>query len=257
MSSEGITLKLETRHIAIISLFVGLSVGGAGGFLAADNSSNSSPDRNQVDAKDSPEEVFRSISSDLDLNTDAIMQCYSNSSNSEALEDRSKAVQNIGRFGTPTFFVGNREKGFVKISGAQSVRRFEQAFETVRSGSSDDLTSLEGIDLENEPSKGSESAPIKIVEYNEYGCPFCAEWNGFDASSKTPIDRMKIGPTLESRYVETGEVEMILKDYPVPQLHPNGPLAHKAANCVYKHEQENYWKFHDKLFERRDEWMAG
>mgnify|MGYP006283988515 FL=1 len=95
------------------------------------------------------------------------------------------------------------------------------------------------------------------MEYNEFGCPFCAEWQGIDASGRIPIDRMNIADSLESQYIDTGKVELISKDYPVPQLHPNGPLAHKAANCVYEHEQDSYWEFHDKLFEERDRWMKG
>ncbi len=122
-------------------------------------------------------------------------------------------------------------------------------------GSSTDLVTLEGIDIENEPSIGENDAPIKVVEYNEFGCPFCAEWNGFDASSRTPIDKMDIAGSLESQYIDTGEVELISKDYPVPNLHPNGPEAHKVANCVYEHEKNSYWDFHDQLFERRDSWM--
>ncbi|MFP4038320.1 MAG: DsbA family protein [Candidatus Nanohaloarchaea archaeon] len=121
--------------------------------------------------------------------------------------------------------------------------------------SGSDLVSLDGIDLEDEPSKGEEDAPIKVVEYNEFGCPFCAEWNGIDASSRTPIDQMDIAGSLESQYIDEGEVELISKDYPVPNLHPNGPEAHKAANCVYEHEQDSYWDYHDELFERRDSWM--
>ncbi|MFB6115667.1 MAG: thioredoxin domain-containing protein, partial [Candidatus Nanohalobium sp.] len=93
---------------------------------------------------------------------------------------------------------------------------------------------LEGINLENEPSKGEDSAPIKVIEYTDYGCPFCTEWAGFDASARIPIDSLDVSGELESQYVETGEVEFILKDYPVPGLHPNGPKAHKAANCVYQ-----------------------
>lgn len=119
-----------------------------------------------------------------------------------------------------------------------------------------ELVSMEGIEFEGEPSKGNESAPIKIIEYNEFGCPFCAEWQGIDASGRTPIDQMNIAGELESQYIDTGEVEFISKDYPVPQLHPNGPEAHKAANCVYEHEKDSYWEYHDELFERRDRWMA-
>ncbi len=120
---------------------------------------------------------------------------------------------------------------------------------------STEFVSLEGIEFEGEPVKGSSDAPIKIVEYNEFGCPFCAEFQGVDASSRIPIDRTDIAGQLEDQYIDEDEVQLISKDYPVPNLHPNGPEAHKAANCVYENEKDSYWEYYDQLFERRDSWM--
>ena len=257
------SIELSAIQFGSITLLIGLVVGfGAANMMntaPANISNDKSIDMGPQDTSESqtPEETFRKISDDLKLDTETVMTCYQESDNSEAENDRVNAIRNIGNFGTPTFFVGNREKGFVKITGAQPSPRFEEAIEKVRQDNPGNLTSLEGIDLDDEPSKGEEDAPVKIVEYNEFGCPFCAEWQGIDASRRTPIDRMNIAGTIESQYVETGEVELISKDYPVPQLHPNGPLAHKAANCVYEHEKESYWEYHDELFERRDQWMKG
>lgn len=262
MSEEGIAIELTAKQAAIGFFALGLLIGGFGGFSAsaltsstaeADNPQSTGDNTSPADL--TPQETFRQISDDLDLDTDTVMQCYQNSDNEEAMEDRNNAVSNLGSFGTPTFFVGNRDKGFVEITGAQPLSRFEEAFNTVRSDNPGNLTSLEGIEFEGEPSKGSENASIKVVEYNEFGCPFCAEWQGIDASSRTPIDTINIADSLEKQYVDTGEVEFISKDFPVPQLHPNGPMAHQAANCVYKHEQDSYWDYHDELFERRDQWM--
>lgn len=122
-------------------------------------------------------------------------------------------------------------------------------------GDSTEFFSLEGIEFEGEPTKGSSDAPIKIVEYNEFGCPFCAEFQGVDASGRIPIDQMDIAGQLESQYIDEGEVQLISKDFPVPNLHPNGPEAHKAANCVFENEKDGYWDYYDQLFERRDSWM--
>ncbi len=268
MSEEGISLELNTKQASAVTLLIGLLIGGFGGFAAgtvastqstigSDNAGEQTDSNDQVSNSQSPKDTFRQISKNLDLDTDKVMQCYENSSNSEAREDRANAVNNLGNFGTPTFFVGNRENGFVKLTGAQPLSKFEDAMKTVQQSESENLTSLEGIELEGEPSKGDSNASIKVVEYNEFGCPFCAEWQGIDASSRTPIDRLNIAGSLESEYIDAGKVELISKDYPVPQLHPNGPKAHKAANCVYEHEKNSYWEFHDALFENRDAWMAG
>ena len=123
-------------------------------------------------------------------------------------------------------------------------------------GSDSGLVSLDGVEFEGEPTKGDSDAPIKIVEVNEFGCPFCAEFQGVDASGRIPLDQMDVAGQIKSQYVDSGEVQLVLKDYPVPNLHPNGPEAHKAANCVYEKEKDSYWKYFDELFERRDQWMA-
>jgi len=182
--SEGLTLEFTAKQAALLSLALGLLIGGLGGFAAG--ATVSAPVQ---------ESAVQSADTDTD-NTDS-------------------ADQDSGT----------------------------------------ELVSLDGIDLENEPSMGEDDAPIKVVEYNEFGCPFCAEWNGFDASPRTPINQMDIAGSLESQYIDSGEVQLISKDYPVPGLHPNGPEAHKAANCVYENEQDSYFDFHDQLFERRDSWM--
>jgi len=122
-------------------------------------------------------------------------------------------------------------------------------------GDSTEFVSLEGIEFEGEPTKGDESAPIKIVEYNEFGCPFCAEFTGVDASARIPLDQIDTAGQLESQYIDEGKVQLISKDFPVPNLHPNGPEAHKAANCVFENEKESYWEYYDQLFEKRDSWM--
>jgi protein-disulfide isomerase len=132
----------------------------------------------------------------------------------------------------------------------------ESGTSTGGSDSGSEFVSLDGVEFEGEPSKGDSDAPIKIVEVNEFGCPFCAEFQGIDASGRIPIDQMDVAGQIESQYVDTGEVQVISKDYPVPRLHPNGPEAHKAANCVYEHEKDSYWSYFEELFERRDQWMA-
>lgn len=124
-----------------------------------------------------------------------------------------------------------------------------------KSSSGNGFVSLEGVEFEGEPTKGDSDAPIKIVEVNEFGCPFCAEFKGVDASSRIPLDRLDVAGQIEDRYIDEGKVQLISKDYPVPRLHPNGPAAHKAANCVFENERDSYWTFYDELFERRDQWM--
>jgi protein-disulfide isomerase len=81
-----------------------------------------------------------------------------------------------------------------------------------------------------DPVKGPAAAPITIVEYSDYQCPFCA----------------RVNPTLD-RVVQTygDKVKIVFKDFPLPN-HPEAPKASEAAHCAG--EQGKYWEMHDRLF---------
>jgi len=110
--------------------------------------------------------------------------------------------------------------------------------------------------LENEPTLGDD-APVTIVEYADFGCPWCAEWAGYDAIPQRPIDQENTLDKIKSNYIDSGDVRFVFKDYPVDRLHPHAREAHKAANCVLEQGQDKYWEYHDVLFEERDMWTEG
>ena len=83
---------------------------------------------------------------------------------------------------------------------------------------------------DTDPVKGPAAAPITIVEYSDYQCPFCA----------------RVNPTLD-RIVQTygDKVRIVFKDFPLPN-HQEAPKASEAAHCAG--EQGKYWELHDQLF---------
>lgn len=82
----------------------------------------------------------------------------------------------------------------------------------------------------SDPVRGSASAPVTIVEFSDYQCPFCA----------------RINPTIEQvRKTYGDQVKIIFKDFPLPN-HPLAPKAAEAAHCAG--EQGQYWEMHDRLF---------
>jgi protein-disulfide isomerase len=84
-----------------------------------------------MEGGEKPLNVFQQIASSQGMNTEEFARCYRNSDGEEAIEDTSKISRVRGPPGTPTFFVGNREEGFVKIEGAQPIRSFESAYQKV------------------------------------------------------------------------------------------------------------------------------
>lgn len=124
------------------------------------------------------------------------------------------------------------------------------------SGPQFETVNIGNISLDDEPSLGDADAPIKVIEFSDFGCPYCAEWHGVDASSRLPIDSQNNYQKLKDDFISTGEVELIAKDYPVPNLHPNAVRAHAAANCAYDQSKDGYWTYADQLYEQRDRWTA-
>lgn len=78
------------------------------------------------------------------------------------------------------------------------------------------------------------SAPVTIVEFSDYQCPYCKRFS---------INTL---PEIQENYIDTGEVRYVYRDLPL-SFHTNAKKAAEAAECAG--EQNKYWEMHDKLFE--------
>jgi protein-disulfide isomerase len=81
--------------------------------------------------------------------------------------------------------------------------------------------------------RGPKNAPVTIVEFSDFQCPFCKTAN---ATVKQVLDKYP------------GKVRLVFRDYPLASLHPQAPKAHEAARCAG--DQQKFWEYHDMLFER-------
>jgi len=87
------------------------------------------------------------------------------------------------------------------------------------------------VSVQGAPFKGGDKAPVTIVEFSDFHCPFCK----------------RVVPTLaqlESKYGD--KVKLVFRDFPIDSLHPGASKAHEAARCA--DEQGKFWAYHDKLF---------
>jgi protein-disulfide isomerase len=87
------------------------------------------------------------------------------------------------------------------------------------------------VSIQGAPVKGGAKAPVTIVEFSDFHCPFCKQ----------------VVPTLakiESKYGE--KIKLAFRDFPIESLHPGASKAHEAARCA--NEQGKFWPYHDKLF---------
>ena len=92
------------------------------------------------------------------------------------------------------------------------------------------------IDVTNAPSLGSPDAPLTLIEFSDYQCPYCAR------------HVTQTLPQLKEKYVKTGKVKYVFLDFPL-RSHTLAPKASEAAHCAG--EQDKYWAMHDELFANR------
>ena len=60
-------------------------------------------------------------------------------------------------------------------------------------------------------------------------------------------------PELISRYVDTGKVRYVYREYPLPS-HPNAQKASEAAICAGRQDKESFWEMNEKLYETVGVW---
>ena len=93
------------------------------------------------------------------------------------------------------------------------------------------------VDLDDDPVLGKKDAPITIVEFGDYQCPFCGR-----AFQQT-------FPQIKKDYIDTGKAKYVFRDFPL-SFHPNAQPAAEASECA--HEQGKFWEFHDTLFTNQE-----
>ncbi len=83
------------------------------------------------------------------------------------------------------------------------------------------------------PSEGPDDAPIVIVEFSDFQCPFCTKWH-----NETYLPLMEEYPD---------QIKLVYRNFPLTSIHPDAYLSAEAAMCAG--DQDRYWDYHEALFE--------
>lgn len=86
------------------------------------------------------------------------------------------------------------------------------------------------------PSLGSPDAPVTVVVFSDFQCPYCAQF------------ALGTMPQLEG-LIATGQVRFVYKHFPLA-THAQAPLAAQAAACAQ--DQGRFWEYHDLLYANQD-----
>ncbi len=101
----------------------------------------------------------------------------------------------------------------------------------------------QNIPIDNAPSLGAANAPVTIVEFSDFQCPFCESF--FNQTL----------PQIQKEYIDTGKARIVYKNLPITNIHPYAEKAAEAAECA--EEQGKFWEYHDLLFQNQKAWVSG
>ncbi len=91
----------------------------------------------------------------------------------------------------------------------------------------------------SDPVKGKAEAPVQLVEYSDFQCPYCKD----------------LVPMLNKVLTDYGDqISVEYNDFPLIQAHPNAMAAAEAAQCAL--QQHKFWEYHDTLFNQQTSWNA-
>jgi protein-disulfide isomerase len=102
-------------------------------------------------------------------------------------------------------------------------------------GEVEGVAQAHGVDITNDPVMGPPDAPITIVEFSDFDCPFCTRF------------ATQTAPRLRQQYGEN--IRWVFVNYPLQSIHPRAYDAALAGECA--HDEGRFWQFYDTMFSGR------
>jgi protein-disulfide isomerase len=126
------------------------------------------------------------------------------------------------------------------IGGIGAAGTSQYWFNPVRSAAADAPTNDELLVSGplGEEVQGRSNAPITIIEYSSMTCPHCANFD------------VNVYPILKSKYIDTGKVRYIMREFPLDPLAAAGFLLARCGG------NDNYFSIIDELFRHQRDWVV-
>jgi protein-disulfide isomerase len=210
--------------------------------------------------------TYEKYAGELGLNMAKFKAALDSEKGKEAIKADSDAGGKIGARGTPAFFINGKF-----LSGAQPFESFKakideelktaegmvakgtpkaHVYEAILKEAKTEVpaapaaaqgedkgpeadTKVYAVNAGDSPSKGPKGAPLQVIIFSDFQCPFCS----------------RVEPTLAQMEKEyQGKVRFVWKNYPLP-FHNNAEPAAEAAMAA--NAQGKFWQMHDKLFQNQ------
>ncbi|MBP7859512.1 thioredoxin domain-containing protein [Patescibacteria group bacterium] len=99
------------------------------------------------------------------------------------------------------------------------------------------VPAIQTVSVDDDAFIGKENAPVTIIEFSDFECPFCKRF--IDDAYKS----------IKSTYVDTGKVKLYFRDLPLSFHEPMATKMALSANCAREQGQDaGYFKMHDEIF---------
>lgn len=202
--------------------------------------------------QEDPAAIFKGFAADQGLAAEVFAACLDGGTHADAVNASYAEAIAKGFTGTPTF-----ELGGSTLEGALPFEDFKAALDVLVAGGAlptgtplpptpemvEQDAPVFDIELGDAPAKGDPDAPVTLVEWSDFQCPFCAQFvnEGYRV--------------LMDEFVATGRVRYVFKDMPLVSIHPEAQAASEAAHCARDQGgDEAFFAMHDALFAGQDRW---
>ena len=98
---------------------------------------------------------------------------------------------------------------------------------------------LDKVKTTGAPGWGTSGAPVVVVEFSDFECPYCKE------------EALQIRDHLLATYPT--QVKLYFKEFPLESLHPWAKTAAMAGRCVFAQNNDAFWAYHDWVFSHQEQ----
>lgn len=202
-----------------------------GGKAGTDSAATPTPTESKISVAN-----LKVLAKGLGLDTKKFNTCLDSGQFAQKVADQQKEGQSFGIGGTPSFMINGLlvvgslpQTDFEKVIDAELKNGSGAAAATTVTGGT---VTRQTVDYGTGYVKGNKDAKVKIMEFTDFECPYCA----------------KSFPTIEALLTKYGNnINLEYRSFPLPaQMHPDAQKAAEAALCAG--DQGKFWEMHDKMF---------